>query len=149
MEVAEAGKAFISGQQFFKSIRDLNSNFNLKKELSPMSKQFRGRTEDADSIFLGADFWKPGTAIVGKVARTFDSENGPCYVLDLLKPVDIDGEAVQQVSIGNLTGFRMALQAAGLQRLQTSDSIHLECTSLKSTTKGSPRANFEIEVTRP
>jgi hypothetical protein len=114
-----------------------------------MSKQFRGRTEDADSIFLGADFWKPGTKIVGKVIRSFDSENGPCYVLDLLKPVEIEGEAVQQVSIGNLTGFRMALQSAGLQKLQVEDSIHLECTGTKPTLKGSPRANFAIEVTRP
>jgi hypothetical protein len=114
-----------------------------------MSKQFRGKTEDADSVFLGADFWKPGTKIVGRVVRSFDSENGPCYVLDLLKPVEIYGEAVQQVSIGNLTGFRMALQSAGLQKLEVSDSIHLECTGVKPTMKGSPRANFEIEVTRP
>ena len=114
-----------------------------------MGKQFKGRTEDADSVFLGADFWKPGVHVAGKVIRTFDSENGPCYVLQLTQPVKIDGEAIDEVSIGNLTGFRMALQAAHVDRLQVDDGIHLECTSLKATTKGSPRANFEIEVNRP
>ena len=114
-----------------------------------MNKTFKGRTEDADSVFLGADFWKQGVKIVGKVVRTFDSENGPCYVLDLVNPVQLDGETVDQVSIGNLTGFRMALQAAKLDKLQVGDAVHLECTGLKSTTKGSPRANFEVEITRP
>jgi hypothetical protein len=113
-----------------------------------MSKQFRGRTQDADSIFLGADFWTPEKEIAGKVVRTFDSENGPCYVLALLNPVQIGGEHVEEVSIGNLTGFRMALQSAGLERLSTGDLVHLRCTSLKPTSKGSPRANFEIEITR-
>lgn len=114
-----------------------------------MSKQFRGRTEDADSVFLGADFWKLGVKIAGKVIRAFESENGPCYVLVLVNAVELDGERVDQVSIGNLTGFRMALQAAGLERLQVGDQVHVECTGLKATTKGSPRANFQIEVTRP
>lgn len=114
-----------------------------------MPKQFRGRTEDADSVFLGAEFWKEGVKIAGKVIRTFESENGPCYVLDLVSVVELDGEHVDQVSVGNLTGFRMALQAAGLDGLQVGDQIHLECTGLKPTTKGSPRANFEIEVNRP
>jgi hypothetical protein len=113
-----------------------------------MSKTFRGKTEDADSVFLSAEFWKPGVKIVGKVSRTFESENGPCYVLDLITPIELAGESVDRVSVGNLTGFRMALQAAGLQRLESGDQIHLGCTGLKPTTKGSPRPNFEIEVTR-
>lgn len=114
-----------------------------------MGKTFRGRTEDADSPFLGAEFWRPGTEISGTVSRSFESENGPCYVLDLVKPVQLDGEPVEQISIGNLTGFRMSLQAAGLDRLQVRDQLFLRCTSLKSTTKGSPRPNFDIEVHRP
>lgn len=114
-----------------------------------MGKTYKGRTEDADSVFLGAEFWKVGVKIAGKVIRTFESENGPCYVLDLVNAVELDGERVDQVSIGNLTGFRMALQAAGLEHLQVGDQIHLECTGLKPTTKGSPRANFAVEVTRP
>jgi hypothetical protein len=114
-----------------------------------MSKLFRGRTEGADSAFLSAEFWKPGVKIAGKVVRTFGSDNGPCYVLDLVNAVELDGERVDQVSIGNLTGFRMALQAAGLEALQVGDQIHVECTGLKPTSKGSPRANFDVEVTRP
>ena len=113
-----------------------------------MSKQFRGRTEDADSVFLSAEYWKPGVKITGKVIHTFESENGSCYVLDLVNAVELEGERVDQVCIGNLTGFRMALQAAGLERLQVGDQIHVECTGLKPTSKGSPRANFEVEVTR-
>jgi hypothetical protein len=114
-----------------------------------MSKQFRGKSEDADSVFLGADFWKVGTKITGKIVRSFTSENGPCYVVALMKSVEVDGNSVQEVSIGNLTGFRMALQDAGLSTLQVNDQIVLECTGMKPTTKGSPRANFEIEVNRP
>lgn len=110
--------------------------------------QFKGRTEDADSPFLAADFWKPGRKVAGKVVRTFETENGVCYVLALVEPVTIGGEEFEEVSVGNLTGFRMALQAAGLERLRTGDLIHLECTGLKPTTKGSPRANFAIEVNR-
>ncbi len=113
-----------------------------------MSKQFKGRTEDADSVFLSAEFWKEGVQITGKVIRTFESENGPCYVLDLSTPVELAGESVDRVSVGNLTGFRMALQAAGLQCLESGDRIYLECTGLKATTKGSARPNFEIVVNR-
>lgn len=114
-----------------------------------MSRQFRGRTEDADNVFMNAEFWKLDVKIMGKVIRTFESENGPCYVLDLLDEVSVEGEPVDQVSIGNLTSFRMALQAAGLERLQVGDQIQLECTGLKPTSKGSPRANFDLEVNRP
>lgn len=114
-----------------------------------MNRTFKGRTEDADSGFLNAEFWKPGVKIAGKVIRMFGSENGLCYVVELITPVELDGEHVHQVSIGNLTGFRMALQAAGLEGLQVGDQVHVQCTGLKPTTKGSPRANFEIEVTRP
>jgi len=110
--------------------------------------QFRGRTEDADSPFLGGEFWKPGRKVAGKVIRTFETENGSCYVLEPVEPVTIGGEEFKEVSVGNLTGFRMALQAAGLESLRTGDLIHLECTGLKPTTKGSPRANFAIEVNR-
>jgi hypothetical protein len=42
----------------------------------------------------------------------------------------------------------MALQAAGLDSLQVEDAIYVECTGKTSTNKGSPRVDFEIEVTR-
>ena len=98
--------------------------------------------------FLGAEFWKPGVSIFDKVVRSFESENGPCYVVRLTTPLTFAGESVEEVSIGNLTGFRMALQAAKLERLTVNDVIRLECTGMKPTAKGSPRANFEIEVER-
>jgi hypothetical protein len=86
--------------------------------------------------------------VTGKVIRTFESENGRCYVLDLIDGAKINGAIMDQVSIGNLTGFRMALQAAGLDSLLVEDSVYIECTGKTSTAKGSPRVNFEIEVTR-
>lgn len=114
-----------------------------------MSKQFRGRTEDAAAPFLDAKFWTPGVKVAGKVIRMFDSENGPCAVLALIEPVKLDGKLEEVASIGNLTGFRMALQSAGLELLQPGDQIHVECTGKTSTEKGSPRVNFEVEVNRP
>lgn len=113
-----------------------------------MSKQFRGRSAGASAPFLDAKFWASGVRVTGKVLRTFESENGPCYVLDLIDAVEIGDTITERVSIGNLTGFRMALQAAGLDSLQVEDVIYLECTGKTSTNKGSPRVDFEIEVTR-
>ena len=113
-----------------------------------MSKHFRGRSEGATAPFLDAKFWTPGVSVAGKVIRTFDSENGRCYVLDLRDAVNINDTPTEQVSIGNLTGFRMALQAAGLDSLQVEDAICIECTGKTSTNKGSPRVDFAIEVTR-
>jgi len=114
-----------------------------------MGKQFRGRTEDAAAPFLDAKFWTPGVAVAGRVIRIFESENGPCAVLALVDPVRLEGKMEEIASIGNLKGFVMALQAAGLEALQVSDHIHVECTGKTSTEKGSPRVNFAIEVTRP
>ncbi|MFZ0413913.1 MAG: hypothetical protein WAM15_03635, partial [Candidatus Acidiferrales bacterium] len=111
-----------------------------------MAKQFRGCTEDADAPFLDAKFWAPGTKVAGKVMRTFKSENGPCAVIALLDPVKLDGKLEEIASIGNLTGFRMALQAAGLESLEAGDQVHVECTGKTTTDKGSPRVNFEVEV---
>jgi len=114
-----------------------------------MGKTFKGRTEDAGAPFLGADFWKRGVKIVAKVVRCFDSANGPCAVLRLAEPVTLNGEPTEEVSIGNLKGFVMALQAAGLDRLQVGDSVYIECTGLTPTTKGHERTDFCVEVERP
>jgi len=111
-------------------------------------KQFRGCTQDAAAPFLDAKFWTPGMSVAGKVIRMFESENGPCAVLALINPVKVDGKMEEIVSIGNLTGFRMALQAAGLESLQVGDHIHVECTGKTSTEKASPRVDFAIEVNR-
>jgi len=114
-----------------------------------MGKQFRGRTEDAAAPFLDAKFWTPGVAVAGRVIRMFESENGPCAVVALVDPVKLEGKMEEIASIGNLTGFRMALQAAGLETLQAGDHVHVECTGKTSTEKGSPRVDFAIEVNRP
>lgn len=113
-----------------------------------MGKQFHGRTENAAAPFLDAKFWTPGVAVAGKVIRLFGSENGPCAVLALVDPVKLEGKMEEIVSIGNLTGFRMALQAAGVEALQVHDQLHVECTGKTSTEKGSPRVNFAVEVNR-
>jgi hypothetical protein len=113
-----------------------------------MSRQFTGRSEGAAAPFLDAKFWAPGISVTGRVIRTFESENGPCYVLELRDQVKVNDTIAEQVSIGNLTGLRMALQAAGLDSLRVGDSVYIECTGKTSTNKGSPRVDFEITVTR-
>lgn len=110
---------------------------------------FKGRTEDATAPFLGADFWKPGVKIAGKVIRCFQSANGPCTVLRLFKSLQLNGEDYEEVSIGNLKGFVMALEAAGVSGLQVNDVLYTECTGFSDTTKGHSRANFLVEVERP
>lgn len=114
-----------------------------------MSRTFRGRTEHAAAPFLDAKFWSPGVKVTGRVTRMFHSENGPCAVLALIDPVKLDGKMEEIASIGNLTGFRMALQAASLESLEVGDQVYIECTGKTSTEKGSPRVDFELEVTRP
>lgn len=113
-------------------------------------RMFAGKTEDAEAPFLGADFWKKGVEIEGVVERAFDSINGRCYVLKLAQPVEVAGEEWDRVSVGNLTGFRMALQAAKLSGLQNGDRVVLFCTDLVPAKKEgfSPRVNFALTVKR-
>ena len=82
-----------------------------------MSKQFRttapvfsAESEDAVAPFLDAKFWEPRVSVTGKVIRAFETENGRCYVLDLRDGLQLNGALAEQVSIGNLTGFRMAVK---------------------------------------
>lgn len=114
-------------------------------------KVFQGKTEDAEAPFLDGGFWFPDVKVVATVERSWMSANGECYVLSLSSPVKINKVEEQRVSIGNLTGFRMAMDAAGLKKLLVGDFIEVECTSVNSPTKPgqSPRPNFRIKVTRP
>ena len=114
-----------------------------------MPKQFKGKTEDAAAPFLGAEFWKEGTEIRGTVLRGFDTENGRAYVIGLDKPVNLGGEEVDEVAIGALRGFLMALQAAHLEALLPHDHVIVLCTGTSPTQKGSPRLNFAVQVDRP
>jgi hypothetical protein len=111
-----------------------------------MGNKLEGRTGDVANNFLGSDFWRPGVGITGTVLRKFASANGQCYALELDEPVELNGESTQEVALGNLTGLRMAIQAAGVEDLQAGDKIALECTELQPTAKGNPRIDFRIEI---
>lgn len=112
---------------------------------------FRGRSEDAEAPFLGSEFWKDGAKIAGVVQRVFKVEGRNNYALDLLKPIEIEGEPCDRVSLGESAGLRMAMQAARLKELREMDQIVLVCTGHTASKKvgNSPRTDFEIEVTRP
>jgi hypothetical protein len=114
-------------------------------------KTYKGRTEDAEAPFLGADFWSVGKSVSGVVLRSFESVNGRCYVLGLVTPVEMAGEEVDEVSIGNMAGFRMAMQAAHLTDLRVKDKVFLSCYGKTPPKKegNSPRVDFDIEVTVP
>jgi len=114
-----------------------------------MAKTFKGRTADAAVSFLPSDFWKPGVKLIGKVTRTFDTENGPCAVLELPEPVQVNGEPHDEVAIGALKGLLMALGVAGVQWFVPGDSVYLQCAGVTPTTKGHDRADFEVEIHRP
>lgn len=118
-----------------------------------MAQEFSGRTEDAEAPFLTADFWKPGRSVRGAVSKVFTTKlnQSPCYVLELEDSVELADEEWERVSVGNLAGFQMALQAAGVERLRMKDIVEIECTQIKPAKKEgfSPRANFRIKVTRP
>ena len=109
---------------------------------------YRGKTTDAQSPIVGAEFWNKGVTLSGKVLRSFKTTNGLCYELRLFKPVVVNGETEPRVSVGAMAGFQMALSAAGLSELRRDDVVTLECVGKTETTKGNPRVDFEIEVKR-
>jgi hypothetical protein len=113
-----------------------------------MTQNLEGQSQDVANNFLGSEFWQPGTRINGRVLRKFESANGQCYALELDGPVDLNGEATKEVALGNLTGLRMAIQAAGAEDLALGDRITLECTGLQPTAKGNPRIDFKIKIHR-
>jgi len=120
-----------------------------------MTRTFNGTTEDAVAPFLGAQWWKENEnkRITGKVARVFhttiEGKPGICYTLNPCTPVEVEGERTERVSIGNLAGFKMALQAAGLDGLLLGDMLTVTCTGSEPTDKGNDRLNFKVQVVRP
>ncbi len=118
-----------------------------------MSQTFEGRTEDAEAPFLTADFWKEGVNVRGVVSKLFLTKLNqiPCYVLDLEDSVSVEDAETDRISVGNLTGFTMAMQTAGIDRLRVKDIVELECTGIKPAKKEgfSPRINFRLKVVRP
>src|SRR5713226_8362018 len=117
-------------------------------------KVFQGRTVDADAPFVGGNFWEVGKVIRGEITKIkpsmLDGKSSLIYVVELEAPVDIDGEEWDRVSLGNLTGFQLAMQDAGIERLFLKDVIELECESVKKPKKEgySPRPNFLLKVNR-
>lgn len=125
-----------------------------------MSK-FSGNTEDASAPILGAGFWKKGAQLIGTVVRNFVTTNGKCYTISLKKPIKVDlgtcypkgsgVEEMEQVSVGALKGFGMALQASGIPNaeLLAGDMVQITCTGATKTDKGNDQINFDIQVDRP
>jgi hypothetical protein len=119
-----------------------------------LQKVLEGRTVDAEAPFVSGEFWTVGKIVKGEVVRiyptTLDGKSSLAYVIELEDPVEIDGEDWERVSVGNLAGFRMALQACGTERLFLKDSIEMECESIKPAKKEgySPRPNFRLRISR-
>jgi len=114
-----------------------------------MAKQtFNGITEDAQSLFLGSEFWKKGSKIEGVVTGEFTTSTGKCYNITLNKPVTVKGEKTDKVSIGGLKGLAMALRASGANEFQEGDAVIVECTGTTPTDKGNDQINFKVLVNR-
>src|SRR5258707_14143383 len=115
------------------------------------TKIFEGRSLDVEAPFASGEFWEIGKIIKGEVVRVYTTElegkSSLAYVVELDDPVEIDGEEWERVSIGNLAGFRMALQAAHIERLYMKDLIETECESIRKakTEAYSRRANFRVK----
>ncbi|HEY8715410.1 MAG TPA: hypothetical protein VIM00_08500, partial [Candidatus Acidoferrum sp.] len=91
-----------------------------------MAKKLKGRTGDVANSFLGSEFWRPGVSINGTVLRRFESANGQCYALEVNPAVELNGEPIHEVALGNLNGLRIAVQAL---MLKTSKSATRSCSS--------------------
>ena len=114
--------------------------------------RFTGNTEEAGGTFLGADFWKKGVTVEGVITGTFQTSTGEAYSLTLRKPVKVNGEEEEKVSIGGLKGFLMALRAAGVpdQQLQVGDAVMIMCTGTTKAEKVgyNDQINFKVTVDR-
>ena len=121
---------------------------------------FGGKTADAGAPILGAKYWKKGKQIIGTVLRSFSTEKGECYTIQLYREIEIDRkltypqgeikETLDKVSVGALKGFGMALQAAGVPgcKLQAGDKVQITCTGTTPSGKGSDMIDFDIQVDR-
>jgi len=58
------------------------------------------------------------------------------------------GLDTNEVALGNLTGLRMTIQAAGAADLEIGDRIKLTCTDFQPTGKGNPGIDFAVTISR-
>jgi hypothetical protein len=121
---------------------------------------FSGKTDGASAPILSAKFWKKGTQVIGKVLRSFETDNGICYTIQLKRPLSVNRkftfpaenktETLERVSVGSLKGFDMALQSSGVPngKLQYGDEVQISCTGTTPTQKGNDQINFDVQVER-
>lgn len=121
---------------------------------------FSGSTKDANAPILAAGFWKKGKQIIGKVVRSFQTDNGLCYTIETSKPTEVDrvntyprGKGIEQlprVSVGSLKGFEMALQTSGIPdgKLLPGDRVQITCTGKTPSGKGSDQVDFDVQIDR-
>jgi len=114
-----------------------------------MAKTFAGSTKEAGGQFLGANFWKKGVKIEGQISGTFLTEVGKSYNAHLTKPVIVNGEKTDVVSIGGLKGLSMALRASGANEFREGDLFIIECIGHTPTNKGNAQIDFKVVVNRP
>jgi hypothetical protein len=122
---------------------------------------FGGRTQDASAPILGAGFWTKGKQLMGTVLRQFSTDNGECYVVKLIAPIEVNRnftypkedkkEKLDVVSVGSLKGFGMALQSTGIPGaiLLVGDKVQITCTGKSPSGKGNDQINFDVQVDRP
>lgn len=122
-------------------------------------RKFSGTTNEAGAPILSAKFWKEGVEIKGRCLRAYTTQAGECYELELNEPITVNGADVYppsegkiegtHFSIGALKGFVMALNSAGLDRLERNDQITIRCDGSKKSGKGSDLVLFSVDVQRP
>lgn len=145
-------------------------------------KSFKGSTsggqeiartqQAADAPFLNAKFWEEGVQIAARVLTTHKSSNGPYVCVRLLDAQDaaeffpevdcsnvpgvleVEGEEVVCVRIGNLAGITLArmeaLSGAKKKYFEVGDVVFFACTGITKAEKEghSDSPNFYIEVAR-
>ena len=137
-----------------------------------MARNFRGSTDNARSVILGAPFWTKGKHVRGKYLRTFitqlgNDKSGEVHQFTALEPVtlnvDENGRAVrdgkgkevqaEKFGMGALTGYEMALDDArtrGFQEFRVGDNVTIECTGVKASEDAnmSDMLEFSVDIER-
>jgi hypothetical protein len=131
----------------------------------------------ADAPFLSAPFWKEGVKVAVCVLLAHKSTNGPYVSARLMGPeeaeeifkkdfpdlvlselpetLEINGEEVSCVRIGNLAGITLArleaLAEAKHKYFAVGDRLYLECTGITPPEKAghSSSPNFKLLIDRP